>query len=69
MYARAVVARTSLSLAEARTLATCWGLAVDGIAAIDAGTLNSSYVLASGEIFWGQDRLDFLERALAKPAA
>lgn len=47
MYARAVVVRTSLSLAEARALATCWGLAVDGIAAIDAGTLNSSYVLAS----------------------
>ncbi len=23
-----------------------------------------SYVLASGEIFWGQDRLDFLQRAL-----
>ncbi len=25
-----------------------------------------SYVLESGEFFWGQDRLDFLERALAK---
>ncbi|MGB8401838.1 2-hydroxychromene-2-carboxylate isomerase [Bradyrhizobium sp.] len=25
-----------------------------------------SYVLASGEIFWGQDRLDLLERALKK---
>jgi 2-hydroxychromene-2-carboxylate isomerase len=25
-----------------------------------------SYVLESGEIFWGQDRLDFLDRALAK---
>jgi 2-hydroxychromene-2-carboxylate isomerase len=24
-----------------------------------------SYVLESGEIFWGQDRLDFLDRALA----
>lgn len=25
-----------------------------------------SYVLSSGEIFWGQDRLEFLERALAR---
>jgi 2-hydroxychromene-2-carboxylate isomerase len=25
-----------------------------------------SYVLESGEIFWGQDRLEFLDRALAK---
>jgi 2-hydroxychromene-2-carboxylate isomerase len=24
-----------------------------------------SYVLQSGEIFWGQDRLEFLDRALA----
>lgn len=28
-----------------------------------------SYVLASGEIFWGQDRLAFLERALAGGAS
>lgn len=27
-----------------------------------------SYVLPSGEFFWGQDRLDFVERALAKGA-
>lgn len=27
-----------------------------------------SYVLPSGEIFWGQDRLDLLERELKKPA-
>ena len=33
--------------------------------ALDAGVFGSpSYVLA-GEIFWGQDRLDFVERALA----
>jgi 2-hydroxychromene-2-carboxylate isomerase len=25
-----------------------------------------SYVLPSGEIFWGQDRLEFLDRALAR---
>ena len=27
-----------------------------------------SFVMPSGEVFWGQDRLDFLERALAKLA-
>lgn len=27
-----------------------------------------SYVLPSGEIFWGQDRLEFLDRALARGA-
>jgi len=27
-----------------------------------------SYVLPSGEIFWGQDRLDLLERALRQAA-
>jgi 2-hydroxychromene-2-carboxylate isomerase len=26
-----------------------------------------SFVLPSGEIFWGQDRLELLERALKKP--
>jgi 2-hydroxychromene-2-carboxylate isomerase len=34
--------------------------------AIDAGVFGApSYVIA-GEIFWGQDRLDFVERRLAK---
>ncbi len=28
-----------------------------------------SFVLPSGEIFWGQDRLELLERALKKPAS
>jgi 2-hydroxychromene-2-carboxylate isomerase len=35
--------------------------------AISRGVFGApSYVLASGEIFWGQDRLDFLDRALAR---
>ena len=35
--------------------------------AISRGVFGApSYVLESGEIFWGQDRLDFLERALAR---
>ncbi|MFM9845545.1 MAG: 2-hydroxychromene-2-carboxylate isomerase [Hyphomicrobiaceae bacterium] len=34
--------------------------------AISRGVFGApSYVLESGEIFWGQDRLDFLDRALA----
>lgn len=35
-------------------------------AAIDAGVFGApSYVMDDGEIFWGQDRLDFVERRLA----
>jgi 2-hydroxychromene-2-carboxylate isomerase len=35
--------------------------------ALSAGVFGApSYVLPSGEIFWGQDRLDLLERALKK---
>jgi 2-hydroxychromene-2-carboxylate isomerase len=35
--------------------------------AISRGVFGApSYVLESGEIFWGQDRLDFLDRALAR---
>ena len=38
--------------------------------ALSAGVFGApSYVLPSGEIFWGQDRLDLLERALKKLAA
>jgi len=35
--------------------------------ALKAGVFGApSYVLPSGEIFWGQDRLELLERALKK---
>ena len=35
--------------------------------AIKRGVFGApSYVLASGEIFWGQDRLEFVDRALAR---
>ncbi|MFZ4809376.1 MAG: 2-hydroxychromene-2-carboxylate isomerase [Hyphomicrobiaceae bacterium] len=38
--------------------------------AVSRGVFGApSYVLASGEIFWGQDRLDFLERALQREQA
>jgi 2-hydroxychromene-2-carboxylate isomerase len=37
--------------------------------ALSAGVFGApSFVLPSGEIFWGQDRLELLERALRKPA-
>ena len=33
--------------------------------AIDAGVFGAPSYVVEGEIFWGQDRLDFVERALA----
>ena len=37
--------------------------------ALTAGVFGApSFVLPSGEIFWGQDRLELLERALKQPA-
>ena len=35
-------------------------------AAIDAGVFGAPSYVIDGEIFWGQDRLDFVERALAQ---
>jgi 2-hydroxychromene-2-carboxylate isomerase len=34
--------------------------------AIDAQVFGAPSYLLDGEIFWGQDRLDFLERALQR---
>ena len=36
--------------------------------AIDAGVFGAPSYVVDGEIFWGQDRLDFLDRALARRA-
>ena len=36
--------------------------------AIDAGVFGAPSYVIGGEIFWGQDRLDFVERRLAQPA-
>ena len=36
----------------------------DSQAAIDAGVFGAPSYVVNGEIFWGQDRLDFLERRL-----
>jgi 2-hydroxychromene-2-carboxylate isomerase len=38
----------------------------DSQLAIDAGVFGAPSYVLDGEIFWGQDRLDFLERRLAK---
>jgi 2-hydroxychromene-2-carboxylate isomerase len=35
-------------------------------AAIDAGVFGAPSYVVDGEMFWGQDRLDFVERALAR---
>jgi 2-hydroxychromene-2-carboxylate isomerase len=34
--------------------------------AIDRGVFGAPTYVCGGELFWGQDRLDFLDRALAK---
>ena len=34
--------------------------------AIDRGVFGAPTFVYDGELFWGQDRLDFLDRALAK---
>jgi 2-hydroxychromene-2-carboxylate isomerase len=34
--------------------------------AIDRGVFGAPTYVCDGELFWGQDRLDFLDRALAK---
>lgn len=37
--------------------------------AIDAGVFGAPSYVVDGEIFWGQDRLDFVQRRLARQAA
>jgi 2-hydroxychromene-2-carboxylate isomerase len=34
-------------------------------AAIEAGVFGAPSYVVDGELFWGQDRLDFVERCLA----
>ena len=38
----------------------------DSQRAIDTGVFGAPTYVVFGEIFWGQDRLDFLERRLAR---
>ncbi|HJV96479.1 MAG TPA: 2-hydroxychromene-2-carboxylate isomerase [Albitalea sp.] len=39
---------------------------IDSQQAIDAGVFGAPTYVIAGELFWGQDRLDFVERRLAK---
>ena len=41
----------------------------DSQAAIEAGVFGSPSYVIDGEVFWGQDRLDFVERRLARATA
>jgi 2-hydroxychromene-2-carboxylate isomerase len=40
---------------------------LDSQSAIEAGVFGVPSYVVDGEIFWGQDRLDFLQRRLAQP--
>jgi 2-hydroxychromene-2-carboxylate isomerase len=40
---------------------------IDTQQAIDAGVFGAPSYVIEGEIFWGQDRLDFVQRRLMRP--
>lgn len=66
----AAAERAGLNAAELRTVASDEELDARHDAftaeALERGVFGApSYVLQSGEFFWGQDRLEFLDRALA----
>jgi 2-hydroxychromene-2-carboxylate isomerase len=52
-------------LEDAHSQAVAERYAANTQRAIDAGVFGAPSYVLDGEIFWGQDRLDFLERALA----
>jgi 2-hydroxychromene-2-carboxylate isomerase len=53
-------------LDDAHSQATHERYQADTEAAIGAGVFGAPSYVVAGEIFWGQDRLDFLERRLAR---
>ena len=53
-------------LADARAPAAQARYAADTQRAIDAGVFGAPSYVVDGELFWGQDRLDFLQRRLAR---
>jgi carboxymethylenebutenolidase len=55
-------------LAEAQGDATRARYDANTQRAIDAGVFGAPSVVIDGELFWGQDRLDFVERRLAQAA-
>jgi len=56
-------------LDESQTQAVHERYEADSQRAIDAGVFGAPTYAIDGELFWGQDRLDFLERRLAAAAA
>ena len=65
----ALLAEQGLSAArleEAHSQAVHERYEIDSQLAIDAGVFGAPSYVIDGEIFWGQDRLDFVERRLAR---
>ncbi len=61
------VAAVRLAAAPSADLDALWNK--NTAEAVERGVFGApSFVLPSGEVFWGQDRLEFLERAVAKLA-
>jgi carboxymethylenebutenolidase len=57
---------TALALAYPMSLGVHERYEQDSQRAIDSGVFGAPTYVANGEMFWGQDRLDFLERRLAR---
>lgn len=55
-------------LAESREPATQQQYDANTQKALDAGVFGAPSYVVDGEIFWGQDRLDFLQRRLNSPS-
>lgn len=53
-------------LADVQTAAVAARLDAHTQRAIDAGVFGAPSYVVDGELFWGQDRLDFLQRRLAR---
>ena len=68
---QAMLAETGLParrLDDAQSQAVHERYEADSQRAIDAGVFGAPTYVVDGEMFWGQDRLDFVERRLAAPA-
>jgi 2-hydroxychromene-2-carboxylate isomerase len=66
---QAMLAETRLAprrLEDSQSQAVDERYEADSQRAIDAGVFGAPTYVVDGEMFWGQDRLDFLERRLAK---
>ena len=57
---------SSARLEESHSQAVHERYEIDSQLAIDAGVFGAPSYVVDGEIFWGQDRLDFLQRRLAR---